>query len=272
MSESKISLLPRKTREELNVRLREGESGTSLRAWLNGLPEVQELMARRFAGAEVSLQNLSAWRRGGYQQWLLRTEAREAVDRLVGESDGMRELSVEGAMTQGALSERLSAVLASRYAWVLSNWNRLGEDGFEQELKALRSVSREVARLRKGDHSVVRLDLRRDWRQDYSNKQFMELFKEMADSDRLGSWARVKWPTPERAAEFFWSAMGYHNTEIAEIMKQPDRMPPWKSKAERDGFNAAIHRKWDEQRAEQAAYQRMFQQQMSGEGQKPENN
>ena len=37
----KIARLPYKIREQLNVRLQDGELGTRLVDWLNGLPEAQ---------------------------------------------------------------------------------------------------------------------------------------------------------------------------------------------------------------------------------------
>ena len=61
----KIARLPKVIREELNVRLENGESGKELLAWLNGLPEVQKVIAEQFGGKVVRKQNLSDWRQGG---------------------------------------------------------------------------------------------------------------------------------------------------------------------------------------------------------------
>lgn len=245
---SKISRLSAETREVLNGRLREGESGSTLLVWLNELPEVKELLAQQYGGAPVSLQNLSAWRQGGYRDWLACMEAREGVALVVKEADGMKDLAMYGQMTEGALTERLSTVLASKFAWVLANWGRVGEEGFEQELKALRVVSREVARLRKGDHSVVRLDLRRDWRQDYSTKQLAKVFENWAEQRAVNAWSHVKWADQKYALEQFWRAMGYSDPEVASIMEQPDRLPPWKTKGERAAWKAELDRKQKEEK------------------------
>ena len=66
----KIARLPRAMREELNRRLRDGEQGNKLVAWLNGLPEVKAVVALEFGGKPIREQNLSEWRKGGYRDWL----------------------------------------------------------------------------------------------------------------------------------------------------------------------------------------------------------
>jgi hypothetical protein len=40
----------------------DGETGPELVAWLNGLPEVQAVVAAEFVGCLVREQNLSQWR------------------------------------------------------------------------------------------------------------------------------------------------------------------------------------------------------------------
>ena len=55
----KIARLPRKLREELNVRLQNGEAGTELVEWLNGLAAAEKVLKARFEGRPISEQNLS---------------------------------------------------------------------------------------------------------------------------------------------------------------------------------------------------------------------
>jgi hypothetical protein len=66
----KIARLPLAVREELNTRLRDGEVGKKLVAWLNGVADVQEVLRREFKSTKVTKQNLSEWRKGGYADWL----------------------------------------------------------------------------------------------------------------------------------------------------------------------------------------------------------
>jgi hypothetical protein len=67
---SKIARLPKTIREQLNHRLENGEFGKTILPWLNQLPETQRVLTEHFAGKPITHQNLSEWRRAGYQDWL----------------------------------------------------------------------------------------------------------------------------------------------------------------------------------------------------------
>src|SRR5436305_4811887 len=81
----KIARLPKEIRDELNGRLESGEPGKQLVEWLNELPKVKKVLAEQFGGSPVTEQNLSEWRRGGFQDWLKRAETRDLVGELVEE-------------------------------------------------------------------------------------------------------------------------------------------------------------------------------------------
>lgn len=70
----KIGRLPFAIREEVNRRLRDGQSGPKVIAWLHTLPEVLKILDDYFREEPVSAQNLSEWRLGGYQEWIARHE------------------------------------------------------------------------------------------------------------------------------------------------------------------------------------------------------
>jgi hypothetical protein len=71
---SKIARLPHNIRNELNTRLQNGEIGRTLLPWVNSLPETKSVMAELFAGKPITHQNLSEWRRAGYQDWLIQQQ------------------------------------------------------------------------------------------------------------------------------------------------------------------------------------------------------
>ncbi len=79
----KIARLPFGLRNEINARLRNGESGPRLLKWLNSLPEVRAALDAEFGGEAVKSQNLSDWRRGGYQDWLRKQERAEDIQQRV---------------------------------------------------------------------------------------------------------------------------------------------------------------------------------------------
>jgi hypothetical protein len=74
----KIACLPEEIRDELNFRMADGIKGPELLPWLNSLPEARDVLARRFGGRDINHQHLSAWRRGGFRDWMFRREIRLA--------------------------------------------------------------------------------------------------------------------------------------------------------------------------------------------------
>ena len=119
----KIARLPREIRDHLNIRLDDGQEADDILPWLNSLPEVRQIIAARFEGVPISPQNLSAWRQGGFQEWLLhrqfldtaahvrehRQEMEEVLD--CESSDEVPLVLADQMITQ--LSLRLNAFLAS---------------------------------------------------------------------------------------------------------------------------------------------------------------
>lgn len=105
----KIARLPLEIRQKLNERLHDGEMAKSLVAWLNSLPEVQAVLAAEFEGAPIREQNISEWRKGGYQDWVQHEAALEAAVRLAERAECWRE---EG---QPSMSEMLAFWLMSQF-------------------------------------------------------------------------------------------------------------------------------------------------------------
>ena len=87
----KIARLPREIRQELNERLSNEEMAKPLVAWLNSLPEVQAILAAEFEGVPIREQNISEWRKGGYQDWLQHESALEVAVRLGKTAEHWRE-------------------------------------------------------------------------------------------------------------------------------------------------------------------------------------
>ena len=73
----KIARLPKAVRDTLNRRLRDGEPGKRLVAWLNPQPEVQAVLAAEFGGRPITENNLSEWKTGGFREWELQQDALE---------------------------------------------------------------------------------------------------------------------------------------------------------------------------------------------------
>ena len=89
----KIANLPAKIRDELNYRLTDGEQGDELVEWLNAKPEVIRVIKERFDETPISEQNLSEWRKRGYQKWLAH---RNFVDESNALSDNTGDIAETG--------------------------------------------------------------------------------------------------------------------------------------------------------------------------------
>ena len=131
----KIAKLPNDIREQLNLRLLEGETGRELAAWLNALPAVQSVLGSQFNGSPISEVNLTLWRQGGYLQWL--TE-RECFDSARALADGDCDLAKTGLS-----AERLLNVLTVRIGQLLMRWD-FSPDGSVFDANAFSEVTKKA--------------------------------------------------------------------------------------------------------------------------------
>jgi hypothetical protein len=74
----KIGRLPAHILEELHTRLHDGEPAVRLIVWLNGLPEVQAVLAEHFHGKPIRQQNMTEWKQRSHRLWLAK-KLREEV-------------------------------------------------------------------------------------------------------------------------------------------------------------------------------------------------
>jgi hypothetical protein len=88
----KIAKLPDHIREELNTRLRKGETQVRLAIWLNGLPEVQAVITEHFGGKPIRQQNLVEWKQHSYKQWLAQKFRQEIMAANQNPDPALKEL------------------------------------------------------------------------------------------------------------------------------------------------------------------------------------
>jgi len=101
----KIARLPLRIRVELNRRIRDGQPGSEILAWINALPETSAVLSDQFEGVPVSPQNLSEWRDGGYVEWL---DHQDKTDRI----RSLAALSMDLAKASGGDISAGSAAIA----------------------------------------------------------------------------------------------------------------------------------------------------------------
>jgi hypothetical protein len=154
----KIARLPQDIREELNQRLElEDETETALAEWLNGLPEVQEVLKEFFGGQPIRQQNVSEWRLGGFVEWQMHRELQFDMEVLRADS---KKAGKDG------VSDSFTSILATR----MSNlaWRLLSaETDPHKQWELMCAASKQFSRMRKDDHRLIRTQLRQErWKQD----------------------------------------------------------------------------------------------------------
>jgi len=106
---------------------------------------VQTVLAAEFAGKPIREQNLSEWRKHGYQKWL---EQRQCL-----------------AMAQEMNSTPTPPVTDHMAGWATAHYlyaiRKLMEasPGGQPDFKTLRAFLHDVVSVRRGDHSATRLQL-----------------------------------------------------------------------------------------------------------------
>jgi len=157
----KIARLPKEVREELNQRLQNGEAAAPLVEWLNGLPTVQEVLKTQFEGNPVSEQNLSEWRNGGYREW----EAQQQATGILRDTRIWADL-LNQSMGDVGISDCLATVVATEMT-NLARTMLAEETDSMKRWKLLGQVNKQLSRMRRQDHQMVRVMIQRDrWKRE----------------------------------------------------------------------------------------------------------
>jgi hypothetical protein len=120
----KIARLPRSVRDQLNIRLDDGQEADQILPWLNDLPEVRQIITERFGGAPISAQNLSAWRQGGFQEWLLHSQFLDIAEHMrehVEELNGVIDAGARGL--HHTVADYMVTQLSVGFAAFLATWD-----------------------------------------------------------------------------------------------------------------------------------------------------
>jgi hypothetical protein len=145
----KIGRLPRVLRDELNQRLDNGEKGEALLRWLNRQPATLKVMQDHFGGSEVTKQNLSVWRDGGFLDWQRQQESLAIAGRLLEDASDLKRLA-----TDGPLADRFSELLAVSLGHLLREAMQLPAG--PEKTRAVLGAAEELIRLRQTDRELER--------------------------------------------------------------------------------------------------------------------
>jgi hypothetical protein len=151
----KIARLPRAVREQLNIRLDDGQEAPEILPWLNDLPEVRQIISRHFNGTPISPQNLSAWRQGGFQEWLLHRELLDSALHMCEHVEELQEI-LDSRSDDGiphTLADYMVTRLSVRFAAVLGRWDGNPDDA---ELAMLLKIGQFLVKLQRAAYQAER--------------------------------------------------------------------------------------------------------------------
>lgn len=191
----KIARLSWDIRNRLNQRLKENEASDTLLRWLNVQPETVEVLQLHFDGRPISEVNLSAWRKGGYQEWLEEQRSLELLDRLGDQARGAEEAA------GGPLSERLVVVLTARLAGLIQKLLPQGDsESPEKQWQYAKELLRELDRVRRSDCRSRRLDVQEEQRKNEDAASGPPARAAEAVESKTASWQETK-PSAEPESE-----------------------------------------------------------------------
>lgn len=152
----KIARFPETVREELNKRLRNGELGPKILPWLNGLPEVQGVLAEYFQGQAVNAQNLSDWRQGGFKEWEEKQDRAHRVRELATFADKLTRAN------GSSIAEGAAAIASGRILELLEAADRAGEDSEGMDVETLKDLVGALTSLRSAELAKAKGELDRE--------------------------------------------------------------------------------------------------------------
>jgi len=240
----KIARLPHDVREELNQRLRDGESAKFLVRWLNALPEAKAALRREFAGTPITEQNVSEWKQRGYRDWVAKIEADElmadtVVEGMEPKGDGGSRASRRKRSRGKSENEEKESVTDRVAQWFFPHYvaaarGQLAAAGTPAERwSVLRTICADLSSLRRNDHHVERL---RIWRQKLQlETKVTEAQEEELTERQVVAWVRDH---PEIEERIFPEREGLTSAEkeaavneILGITNPVVKAPPWPEQA-----------------------------------------
>lgn len=164
----KIARLPKAIRDRLNQQIQDGVPGKDLVRWLNCNSEVRDVLLNHFNARDITEQNLSEWKQGGYQDWLAHQDRLDWIRRVSDEAEDVAEDA--GLMPW---MERVGATFEVILGKVVEQQLAKPVESPEQ-LQQLIELSREISRHRRLSQDAAKWRQRQEERQSKLHKTLDE--------------------------------------------------------------------------------------------------
>ena len=191
MRSGKIGRLPVALQDAVCQRLECGQFGREIAAWLNSLPEVQQVLKEDFGGQAVTRQNVNAWGRSGFERWRQNNEKTERIKNLAAQAMQFAQAN------RGSIAEGASALASGKILELLETVDAA------ESVAEFRDVVTSLARLRTADIAQQRNDLGRE-RVKQKNEE-LDLARMKYDRETCKLF--IKWAQNKRALELANAAM-----------------------------------------------------------------
>ncbi|MGD1085877.1 MAG: hypothetical protein ABSA47_14165 [Verrucomicrobiota bacterium] len=153
VQKGKISRLPHHIREQVHIRLRDGQRGRQIVSWLNSLAEARQEVALSFGGHPISERNLSEWKQRAHPAWLLQQETLAEAARFMAQSCQLAQAG------KGAVTDHLATFVAAHYAVAIRRLRHANNES--EHWRFLRQLCQDVSGLRRCDQAAERMRLQR---------------------------------------------------------------------------------------------------------------
>jgi hypothetical protein len=167
----------------------------------------------------ISKQNLSEWRQGGFREWQISQELMLQARQLSDSASEMEDI-VDTPLLPGALA----GALAARYAALLNSWDGEPDPKFEEKLRLLRGLNRDIALLQRTMHQASRQ--KREFEQALEESKRREI-EEVKRETVAPIWAMLE--RDELAGIFGGGERGRKMAEVITAVKY-DLPPPKQNK------------------------------------------
>ncbi len=180
-------------------------------------PKSRRSLTRHFEGAPISPQNLSQWRLGGHQDWLLR---RLFADQTLAISELGLELEPESGRR---LADHAATALAARFGILLAHWNGEIDDKIEATGKFLTRLCPSVVRLQRAAHQAAldRFEEQRQ-REDEKSRQTERIrskFTTQLAAQEYGNYMAAQCGGDERARRYGEAVMEVALTDFDDPLE-----------------------------------------------------
>jgi hypothetical protein len=190
----KIARLPYLVRERINRALHDGDDADTILLWLNELAEVS---------SKITPQNLSAWRNGGYAEWVADQNEVEKIKKIT------EYCSRIAGVSDPSMSDGLKAIAAGKILFHLQNISNNPDDtsiavDLAKAACSINKADQEQRRLSLSEIKIKQSQAQLDLARSKFERETCDLF--------------LKWYNDRRAAEIAASEVN-HDIKMAELSK-----------------------------------------------------